>query len=776
MNPYVRTAVQLFVPNSFLTRLAMALILLGANPASAGNTSAFWLDDSLVDPSTGWRDVMQIGPSQLTARTDFLPLTGGTFWHIMAADVVADTPLLIDFQNSSVVGLFSHFIVDAHGKLIATYNGGIQSSEVNRYFLRHARALSVPPGHYQIITRMTSPFLVTQLKPMLYLEGPYIESMKLANGLTLTALGIFLAVGLIYLTLSMVRHQMVDFFFSIFIFGNLFYNATALNILSDIFSWPIFYSMSLAVMGSNLAYMGFVMCLLRVAPRRTPRLYKIALFAIALLALFWLLLPFLPHYSLLFAINGAVVFSLYGLIAGIVVARKDRKDRKDRKTAQYYLMAHSIFVFIAFFAPLYIVLIMEFPPRNTLQIDQLGMFATAVEVILLTLVLAHRLNRISRDKSARLLVAQESLFAANQALRSRERFLANISHELRTPLNAIQGSVELLDEQIDKPKDLESLAVIEHASSFLLFLINDILDLAKLSDNKLKIDNRPFDVRELARQISRIYGNGADTRLEISIAPDTPEWIIGDNQRIEQVIANLLTNAFKFSPQGDVKLEISIQSRAQLVQVSVTDNGIGMDPESVKGIFNAFSQAESSTARVYGGTGLGLTISRNLVELMMGHIGVDSELGQGSHVWFTFPLVIAPAPVEQGATQTDQADLTGLKVVVVDDNAVNLKIVCGLLKHLDIEPFNRAQAALDYIGQHSIDVVIMDVQMPEMDGLTATRVLRENGYEKPIIAFTANSGEQDREDCFEAGVNDILVKPIKRQNLIDMLAKWSVAR
>ena len=767
-----------FGTGSLLARFALALMLLVAHPVSAADADAFWLDDSLSDSSTGWRELLALEPGQLIARADRLPRTGGTFWHLMSAQVLADKPLVIDFKNSSVVGLFSHFVIDAHGEAVAAYHGGIQSTEVNGYFLRHGRALSVPPGQYRIFTRMSTPFSMGQPTPALYDQASYQESIKLSNGLTLMALGMFLALGLYYLILGLVRHHLADFFYSMFIFGNLIYNATALNVFSDIFAWPIIYSISLTVMASNLAYMGFVMCLLGIAPHRTPWLYKAGLLSIATIASFWLLLPLLPQYSYQFAGLGAVIFALYGLTAGIALTRRGHK------TARYYLIANIAFIIVAFGIPLFLSLTTQFQTNSILFVEHLGLIAVAIEVVLLSLVLGHQLNIIYLEKSASLLAAREAIFAADQAVRSKERFLANISHELRTPLTAIRGSVELLNEQVDKPKKLAHLAVIDHASSFLLFLINDILDLAKLKDNKLTIDNQPFNIQSLAEQIARIYaagfGNNPAARFELIIAPELPKWIIGDEQRIEQVIANLLSNAFKFAPQGTVTLELSVDIRSQLVKISVIDNGIGMDPKSVQDMFRPFSQADSSTSRLYGGTGLGLTIARDLVELMAGQIGAESQLGLGSQVWFTLPLIVAPAPAGplEGAVQPSQPDFEGRRIVVVDDNEVNLKVVCGLLKRLNIEikPFSRAQAALDYVGQHPIDLVIMDIQMPEMDGLTATKTLRERGFTQPIIAFTANSSEQDRQDCLVAGTDDILVKPIKRQALVDMLLKWPVTR
>ena len=772
MNPSVLTLLRSLLLDSVFTRLLLALILVVTNPVSAAEASAFWLDDSHFDPSSELNDLLQVDPAQLTARMGALPLTGGTFWHLMSAEVVADEPLVIDFQSSSVVGLFSHFVIDAQGERIATYRGGIKSTELNRYFLRHGRALAVAPGHYRIYTRMTSPFLVAQLAPNIFAEGPYLESIKLGNTLTLMGLGILLALGFYYLTLGFVRNQSADFLYSVFIFGYLIYNATALNVFSDIFGWTIFYSIGLPIMVSSMAYIGFVMRLLGINKKHTPGLHKTGLIALATLASFWLVVPFFPHHSLEFARYGVAIFALYGLSAAVILTRRGNK------TARYYLI-----VSIAFIIPASVTILLQSLPQNTLLIEHLGLLAVAIEVMLLSLVLGHQLNILYREKSASLFAAREALFAADQAIRTKERFLANISHELRTPLNAIQGSVELLNQEIDTPESLESLTIIDQASASLLFLINDILDIAKLNDNKLVIDNRAINVKTMASHIGLIYGSGltgkVDTQFELKIAPDLPEWIMGDEQRIEQVVANLLSNAFKFAPNGTVRLELSMQDQGRLLQISVIDDGIGIDPKNIRDMFGAFTQADSSISRRYGGTGLGLTIVGNLVKLMGGKIEAESKLGQGSHFWFSLPLIVAPVRSNEAShpLSVKPPDFNGLHIVIVDDNAVNLKVACGLLKRLNVNitAFDRAPAALVHIAQQTTDLVIMDVQMPEMDGLTATHILRERGFTHPIIAFTANSSEQDRQDCLTAGANDILVKPIKQQQLIDMLVKWSVA-
>ncbi|WP_320823554.1 7TM-DISM domain-containing protein, partial [Reinekea sp.] len=424
MNPSILSSLLL---GPVLTRLSLALILVVANPVSADNLSAenvsvenvaaFWLADSHFDPSSELIDLLQIDPAQLTARIDPLPSNGGTFWHLMSAEVVAEESLVIDFQSSSVVGLFSHFIIDAQGERIATYSGGLESTELNRYFLRHGRTLAVPPGHYRIYTRMTSPFLLAQPTPNLYAEDPYLKSIKLGNGLTLLGLGIFLALGFYYLTLAFVRNQLADFLYSVFIFGNLIYNATALNVFSDIFGWSIFYSIGFPIMVSNMAYIGFVMRLLDIKRKRTPVLHTMGLIALATLASFWLLVPFMPNHSLEFARYGVPIFALYGLAAAVILSRRGHI------TARYYLIAST-----AFIIPAMIAILLQSLPQNTLLIEHLGLLAVAIEVMLLSLVLGHQLNILYREKSTNLFAAQQSLFAADQAIRTKERFLANISH------------------------------------------------------------------------------------------------------------------------------------------------------------------------------------------------------------------------------------------------------------------------------------------------------------------------------------------------------------
>jgi signal transduction histidine kinase/CheY-like chemotaxis protein len=735
---------------------------------AVGSDKGIWIDADVSEI----RDVLTLDSQTLPIRETTLPLTGGEFWHSLPVTINSGEKLVIDFQNSSVVGKFTHYVVNSDNDIIKTYVGGLQSTTVNPYLLRHGRNLDLEPGRYRVITHMVSPFLLAQPKPSLYEQEQYSQSIKIGNSITLLALGVFLAMGVYYFVLGITRRQPTDYLYSIFILGNLIYNSTALNVLSDLFKVPAFFSIGFPIMASNMAYIAFVMALLGLSKKRTPRLYTIGISSLILLGSFWLLVPFMPNYSLEFARIGVGVFGLYGVSCGIVMALKGQK------TARYYLIAN-----IAFIIPGVISIVLQSLPGSTMFIEHLGLFAVAMEVILLSLVLNYQLSVVYKEKTANLLAAEEALKVADDAIKAKERFLANISHELRTPLNAIQGSVDLLSIKNNNPDALEHVEIIRHSSSFLLFLINDILDLAKLNADMLVIENRAFNLKSMVTQISSIYGSSftvnSKAKFNLDIAPEVPTFIVSDEKRIEQVIANLLSNAFKFTDSGTVTFSLTVSEDKEFIVFSVRDNGIGIAPENLDSMFSAFTQADSSISRKYGGTGLGLRIASKIIELMGGQIAAESKPDHGSNFWFTIPIKVAhEEDVEQDEDQSGknyaEIRFNDLNVIVVDDNVVNLKVTNALLNKLEATctSFDNASEGMDAALTGPVDILIMDIQMPEIDGLTASRHLRKQGFVQPIIAFTANASEEDQIACFDAGMNDILIKPIKLQNLVQVLRKW----
>ena len=397
---------------------------------------------------------------------------------------------------------------------------------------------------------------------------------------------------------------------------------------------------------------------------------------------------------------------------------------------------------------------------------------------------------ISRDITERKQVEEElarAKDAADAASRAKSEFLANISHEIRTPMNAIigLGHLALLTSLTDKQRDY--LGKITTSAEGLLRLLNDLLDFSKIEAGKLELEAVPFDLRSCLNRLLGVVGVGTSAKglqLRLTLAPETPEYLVGDSLRLEQILLNLLGNAVKFTSTGEVELTVRPLAEAaemMVLEFSVRDSGIGITPEQAKGIFEAFNQADGSITRRYGGTGLGLNICRRLVALMGGKLQVESELGNGSCFTFSVNMLRGEAPVsnEDGAVGRAMAStaLTGCRVLVVDDQPLNQQVMRELLERVeaDVTIAAHGREALTVMAREKglFDAILMDLQMPEMDGYEATRVLRKEWpAELPIIAVTAHAGKEERERCLQVGMNDHLSKPVNPEQLYACILKW----
>ncbi len=399
---------------------------------------------------------------------------------------------------------------------------------------------------------------------------------------------------------------------------------------------------------------------------------------------------------------------------------------------------------------------------------------------------------------------QQALRAAREAAdasnRAKSQFLANMSHELRTPMTAILGYAELLLEQPASPETisqpLEALHIIHRNGEQLLQLLNDVLDLAKIEAERLECERIRFsplrvvgDVESLMRVRARAKG----LRLQVDPHGPLPEMIEGDPLRLRQILINLLGNAIKFTEQGEVRLSLQLvdgHEHAELL-FEVADTGVGMPEEQLGRVFEAFAQADASTTRRYGGTGLGLTISKRLTELMGGRIEVQSRLGKGTafRVWLpTGPmrgtrLVSDPraemAVKAEGVVPCDAADeRLDCRVLLAEDGIDNQRLIATVLERAgaEVEVVPDGQRALERAREERAknrpyDVILMDMQMPVLDGYEATRTLRRHGYEGPIVALTAHAMATDRALCLAAGCDDYLTKPIARPKLLEMVRR-----
>ena len=376
--------------------------------------------------------------------------------------------------------------------------------------------------------------------------------------------------------------------------------------------------------------------------------------------------------------------------------------------------------------------------------------------------------------------------AANQA---KSNFLSNMSHEIRTPMNSIIGMSHLALKSVANPKQRDYLEKIYHASQHLLGIINDILDFTKIEAGKLELEMRDFALARLLQHIVDQLGEAARDKglaLEVDIAPGLATRLRGDPLRLEQVLLNFVGNAIKFSDAGSIRVRAEAQERGDswvLVRFDVSDAGIGMSDSDVAALFKSFHQADPSTTRRYGGTGLGLVISKQLAELMGGNVGVDSVPGRGSTFWFTARLEHAlnflPAGEEDVAPEV-LAQLAGAYILLVEDNVFSQQVGKELLEEAGatVVVANNGREAIDLMLKQRFDCVLMDVQMPVLDGFETTRMIRSDARLRNavVVAMTANAGKRDQERCMEAGMDEFVTKPITPRVLFETIAKWMRAR
>jgi len=364
---------------------------------------------------------------------------------------------------------------------------------------------------------------------------------------------------------------------------------------------------------------------------------------------------------------------------------------------------------------------------------------------------------------------EEALEAMQDALRAKGEFLAVVSHEIRTPMNGVLGMAQLLQLTELNEEQRRYCDTIQTSGETLLAIINDILDMSKMDSGKVRLDVRPLQPRQVAREVADLLGAQAQSKslyLDIEVAGDVPQWVYGDATRLKQILTNLVGNALKFTQHGGVQVAMKMVQDGKVLECQVRDTGIGIPPDKVHRLFERFSQVDSSIGRRYGGTGLGLVISKHLVEAMGGDIGAESRQQQGSIFTFRLPVSAAPAPTDLAPAQLRAVKLpTALRILLVEDNTVNQMLAMGMLQKLGC-PADLArdgEEALEKVRRVDYDLVLMDMQMPKMDGLTATRAIRAMSLrnQPQIVALTANAMESDRQLCLSAGMNDFLAKPFK---------------
>lgn len=496
----------------------------------------------------------------------------------------------------------------------------------------------------------------------------------------------------------------------------------------------------------------------------------------------------LPYAAGILGGRGAALVDRLGGVIGVHEVEEEAVKKvlglPDDRVVKFGLRSGALLIWTDAYTPF-------FGPE---ELNLLESFTVMVDLALARCESVAAERRVADD----LVLANEQLAAARDAAmessRLKSEFLATMSHEIRTPMNGVIGLTNLLLQTELDLRQREYAEGVRGAAEALLSIINDILDFSKIEAQRIELEAVDFDVRAVVGEAAGLLEQAARAKgLEfgVRVGEEVPQTLAGDPARVRQILLNLLSNAVKFTERGGVAVDVFVQQESEAsvtVRFVVTDTGIGVDPSDRPHLFEPFSQADASTTRRFGGTGLGLAICRQLVTLMGGDIGVESEDGRGSVFWFSVSLArsrpgdVRPAGALDSRPAYPAADPvgTGGCILVVEDNSLNRMVAVAMIEQIGFSAHLAANGlqALERLAEQSYAAILMDCQMPEMDGYTATRRIRESESgdgRVPIIAMTAAAMEGDRERCLEAGMDDYIAKPIRAEEVKAALSRWAGA-
>jgi signal transduction histidine kinase len=671
-------------------------------------------------------------------------------------DLVISTPLL------DYVDVYQVF-ADSGPRLI--YRSGMKRAfnnrnEDHRYFivpLEIYNEISNPDSFLIRIETRSSSFMPMQLYP----ANDFWAPLQKADVLNWMFFGIIIAMALYNLFLFSSVKDVSYLYYVLFITS---FSLLHLSLDGYIFQhfWPADRAYSSApdtVFSSFSVFFGFLFitnfldlkqfipwlhkCILGIVFLQIP-IIGFSLYYPTLAMDFWLV----PLMGLLLVT--AVGIGLYAYAKGLV-------------TARYFVFAWVTFALGNF----YMILVFTGTTITTVSPLSVSKMASFAEAMLLSFALARRIRVLREEREKQTLKAEAQSY-----------FLAQISHEIRTPLNGVLGTVDLLDQTTLNNEQQSYVDIIQSSGKSLLTLVNDVLDYSKIEAGKMSVQEEQIAIHDLVThqvELFRSHASQKDLEFTLHIEPNVPKWISSDSQRLRQVWANIISNAIKFTDTGIVRVTLSIESKdnQNFLVLTVKDSGIGIAANELNNLFNAYQQVEVGKRRVYGGTGLGLAISKELMELLGGTISVHSQLNQGSEfkIWTPLKPVLGLSPVNSDELIEQSRPLS---ILVAEDNIVNQKVIHGLLSkmgHSVVIVPQGDRAVSERINPDShFDIILMDCEMPHMDGYEATRLIREFEQENslpniPIVALTAHALDEVRKRCLASGMNDFLTKPINTNQL-----------
>jgi signal transduction histidine kinase len=473
-------------------------------------------------------------------------------------------------------------------------------------------------------------------------------------------------------------------------------------------------------------------------------------------------------------IDYSVTCFFFPLILVYVMVYDIKKEWKGFLLAFTFTMVCLVSCFVV---PKYLVYSVQMGPAlldDIIVLNHVLAFGLSIAIMFIII----KVNAQTHDK---LIKAREESELANKA---KSDFLSNMSHELRTPLNGIVGGVNLLMHEPSTLSQTKYYEILQHSSDLMLNLVNHILDFSKINEGKVHLDRNVFNLRQMLSKLCRVYeaqNMGAEVLFQYAIDERLDKDFASDDLRLNQVLVNLLTNAKKFTKRGSISFSARVKEPLDQVDqelsvlFSVKDTGVGIKPDKLEKIFDSFEQADNSTTRDFGGTGLGLSICRELIRLFGSTLHVQSVYGEGSEFFFELKLALHVETTAAAETPADRVhDLSGLRVLVAEDNRVNMLVLRNFLRKWNVTPDEAANGAeaLQKFAAQEYDVILLDIEMPVLDGYTAIQEIRKMDTEIPVVAFTAAFYDDMQNDLLARGFNDHVHKPFKPNELYDKLSRY----